>query len=101
MGIPQIHDASPRVTTQALVHDIPVLMNRNIMGGWKYVNEKTGEFFNDLSDIRASLNKILQNTKHGGVYEPRRYVDDNLGDSISGDKLRRFVQENFQDRVKL
>lgn len=99
--VPQVHDASPRVTTQALAMNVPLLMNRNIIGGWKYVNEKTGEFFNDLSDIRTSLKKILQNTKTGGVYEPRRYVDDNLGDSISGDRLRRFVQENFQDRVKL
>ena len=35
--IPQVHDASPRVTTQALMNDVPLLMNRNIMGGWKYV----------------------------------------------------------------
>ena len=32
---------------QALALDVPLLMNRNIIGGWKYVNEKTGEFFND------------------------------------------------------
>merc|ERR1712224_1132550 len=39
--LPQIHDASPRVTTQALIHNVPLFINRNIMGGWKYVNEKT------------------------------------------------------------
>lgn len=33
--LPQIHDASPRVSTQALAHDVPVLMNQHISGGWK------------------------------------------------------------------
>jgi hypothetical protein len=33
--IPQIHDASPRVSTQALAHNVPILMNRHISGGWK------------------------------------------------------------------
>ena len=33
---------------QALALDVPLLMNRNIIGGWKYVNEKTGEFFNEF-----------------------------------------------------
>merc|ERR1712151_344250 len=46
--LPQIHDASPRVSTQALSLDVPALMNRNIKGGWKYTNEKTGEFFHDM-----------------------------------------------------
>jgi hypothetical protein len=34
---PQVHDASPRVTTQALVLDTPILVNKEISGGWKYV----------------------------------------------------------------
>mmetsp|Transcript_36754 Transcript_36754/g.114466 ORF Transcript_36754/g.114466 Transcript_36754/m.114466 type:complete len:559 (-) Transcript_36754:91-1767(-) len=99
--VPQVHDASPRVATQALALGIPLLMNRNIMGGWKYVNEKTGEFFNDMSDFRESVRAVMQKSKAGGVYEPRRYVDESLGDAISGARLRRFVVENFQDRVRL
>merc|ERR1712039_816356 len=48
--LPQVHDASPRVSTQALTLDVPILMNWYIMGGWKYVTEqpgelRTGEFF--------------------------------------------------------
>eukprot|EP00957_Ditylum_brightwellii_P077483 5887795-Ditylum_brightwellii.AAC.1 len=39
--IPQIDDASPRVVTQALALNRPVLMNQNIVGGWKYINKKT------------------------------------------------------------
>ena len=35
--IPNIHDASPRVVTEAMGHNIPCLMNNNIVGGWKYI----------------------------------------------------------------
>ena len=37
--VPAVSDASPRVITQALSLDVPVIVNRNIVGGWKYVNE--------------------------------------------------------------
>merc|ERR1712151_322429 len=59
--LPQVRDASPRVSTQALALDVPILMNWHIQGGWKYVNEKTGEFFHDIKDFRQSLDTILRN----------------------------------------
>merc|ERR1711920_383290 len=99
--LPQVHDASPRVATQALALDTPLLMNRNIIGGWKYVTEKTGEFFNDLSDIRESAQKILRNIEKGGVYEPRKWVTQHFGDTNSGTRLKNWIEENFPDRVKL
>lgn len=98
---PQVHDASPRVVPQALELNTPVLMNRNIIGGWKYVNERTGEFFNDMGDFRESLQKIMHNAKAGGVYEPRKYIEEVAGGDVSGQRLFRFIDENFQDRVKL
>jgi len=96
--IPQVYDASPRVVTQAMALDVPVLMNRNIVGGWKYINDKTGEFFNDLSDFKESYAHVLAN---GNDYEPRRYVIENYGTETSGEKLFRFVKEHFSDRVNL
>merc|ERR1712098_835571 len=98
--VPQVHDASPRVVTQALSLNVPLLMNRHLIGGWKYLNEKTGEFFTDLSDFRASAKKLLRNVD-AGVYEPRKYVDDNIGDAISGARFFKFIDENFRHRVKL
>jgi len=98
--VPQVHDASPRVTTQALALDVPLLMNRNIIGGWKYVNEKTGEFFHDMSDFRDSLARILSKADRH-EYEPRKWVLENAGDQNSGIKLKNFIAENFADRVKL
>jgi len=99
--VPQVHDASPRVATQALVHDVPLLMNKHISGGWKYINENTGEFFHDMSDFRQSLEKILHGAATPGTYQPRKWVLENYGDEHSGKRLLAFVKENFADRVTL
>eukprot|EP00930_Biecheleria_cincta_P023687 TRINITY_DN17068_c0_g1_i3.p1 TRINITY_DN17068_c0_g1~~TRINITY_DN17068_c0_g1_i3.p1 ORF type:complete len:401 (-),score=75.28 TRINITY_DN17068_c0_g1_i3:63-1265(-) len=99
--LPQVHDASPRVSTQALAHDVPILMNWHIKGGWKYVTEKSGEFFHDIHDFRTSLQKILKYSEVPQYYEPRKWVLENYGDQKSGERLLKFVQENFGDRVKL
>jgi len=96
--VPQVHDASPRVTTQALALNVPLLMNYHIMGGWKYINNRTGEFFHDVTDFRTSLEKVLRNQ---GQYEPSQYVFDNFGNAVAGKRLFQFVTENFKDRVEL
>eukprot|EP00913_Durusdinium_trenchii_P031254 g29262.t1 len=98
--LPQVHDASPRVITQALALDVPVLMNKNIIGGWKYLTPTTGEGFNDIHDLKQSIEKLRAGLA-SKAYAPRRYVDENCGDQISGSRLRHFVETNFGDRVKL
>jgi len=99
--LPQIHDASPRVSSQALAHDVPILMNYYIKGGWKYVTEQTGEFFHDMSDFRESLLKILKGADEPHHYEPRKWALEKLGSRNSGERLLKFVEENFANRVKL
>lgn len=99
--LPQMHDASPRVSAQALALDVPLLMNKNLIGGWKYVTEKSGEYFNDMSDFRESATKIVRNAQAGGVYEPRKWVLENYGDENSGLKLKKWIDDKFPDRVKL
>jgi len=102
--IPQMHDASPRVSTQALVHDVPLLMNKHISGGWKYINDNTGEFFQDMRDFRQQLSKILAKSKKKGTpdgYHPRKWTLENYGNENSGKRLLKFIQDNFSDRVKL
>jgi len=96
--IPQVYDASPRVISQAMALNVPVLMNRNIIGGWKYINDQTGEFFHDLSDFKESHSHLMANLEN---YEPHRYITENYGDEISGIRLLNFVKENFSDRVEL
>ena len=99
--VPQMHDASPRVATQALIHNVPLLMNKHISGGWKYVTEQTGEFFHDMSDFRHSLDRILRGTSIPGHYTPRAWVRRHFGNENSGERLLDFVQQNFADRVNL
>jgi len=98
--VPQVHDASPRAAAQALSLDTPVLMNWHLIGGWKYLNDQTGEFFHDMSDFRLSLERIMRKSK-AGSYEPRKYMLSHYGDDISGAKLKQFVQDNFGHRVAL
>jgi hypothetical protein len=95
--IPQVYDASPRVVTQAMTLNVPVLMNRNIIGGWKYINDKTGEFFHDMSDLRKSIDILSANL---GSYEPRKYITENYGNELYGKKLRAFVEAHFSERVE-
>merc|ERR1712151_132277 len=99
--LPQVHDASPRVSTQALALDVPILMNYHIMGGWKYVTEKTGEFFHDINDFRDALRKILKYADTPGHYEPRKWVLENYDNPNSGKRLFDFVEKNFKGRVRL
>lgn len=99
--LPQLHDASPRVSTQALSHDVPLLMNAHIVGGWKYLNEKTGEFFTDMRDFRQALDKILRGADIPNHYEPRKFVLENYGDKHTGRRLLKYVKENFAHRVDL
>ena len=97
--LPQVYDASPRVAVEAMSLNLPLLMNSEIVGGWKYINEHTGEFFrDDMSDFRSSLAKLMSNLD---TYSPRSYVDANYGSTKAGAKLRSFVEEHFASRVTL
>jgi len=95
--LPQVHDASPRVSTQALSHDVPVLMNKNIKGGWKYTNDKTGEFFHDMSNFRQSLEKIIKYADVPYHYEPRKWITEHQGNERAGLRLYEWVRDNFPD----
>jgi hypothetical protein len=78
--------------------NVPLLMNDNIVGGWKYLNEKTGEFFHDIHDFKSRLRKLLDSLD---TYAPRDYVSSNYGNEISGVKFKDFVMEHWGDRVTL
>lgn len=98
--LPQIHDASPRVATEALALDTPLLMNQYISGGWKYINPKTGEFFRGMEDLREKLKIILKNADIEKHYEPRKWVLSHYGDDIAGRRLLDFVRTEFPEWYK-
>ena len=70
--VPNVSDASPRVVTEAMTLNVPVLMNENIVGGWKYINKKTGEFFNGTKEDFYKQFTYMMN--HLDNYQPRPYI---------------------------
>tara|TARA_B100000787_G_C16197105_1_gene301751 strand:- start:2217 stop:2822 length:606 start_codon:yes stop_codon:yes gene_type:complete len=96
--IPNIHDASPRVLCESLAHDLRCLVNKNLVGGWKYVNENTGEFFTNEKDFEEKIDKILNNYDS---YSPRKYFVENYGIKNSGKKLKDFVYKIFGDKINI
>ena len=96
--IPSIADASPRVITEALCLDLPIIVNKNILGGWKYVNEQTGVFFNDLNDFEYNLGILLKNMD---TYTPRQYFIDNYGVVRSGERMLQFMRQHFSNKLNI
>lgn len=93
--VPNIYDASPRVVAECLVKGVPVLMNKSIIGGFKYINEDyTGEFFIDENDIKTSLDNLLKNLNK---YNPKKWWQNNYGIEKSSIKLRNFLYKFYPD----
>ena len=90
MLLPNLEEASPRVLTEALALNKPVFVYENILGGWKYVNEKTGILFNE-SNIKEKAIELLNNI-HNNKYFPRDYYINNYGLKNSGKKLKDFLK---------
>jgi hypothetical protein len=95
--IPNISDASPRVLTESLIKGVPVIVNKNIFGGWKYVCNKTGLFFEDDNDIVDNIKKIIEKVDQK-KYNTRQWFlknyyveEDNKKIPISGINLRNFI----------
>ena len=94
--VPNIYDASPRVLTEALCHNLPCLVNYNIVGGWKYVNKKTGEFFTNEIDFEKAL-QTLKTNMYNNKYSPREYFINNHGPKYEGKELIKFIKEIIPD----
>ena len=93
--VPNVSDASPRVITEAICYNIPVLVNQNILGGWhNIVPSITGEFFNDENDIEEVLNRML-NTNGIQRYQPRQWFEKNRGRKLSGKLLAQFLTQHY------
>jgi hypothetical protein len=94
--VPNITDASPRVVTEAMCYNLPIFMNIDILGGWKYViPDETGDFFNnDIGYFKPCLESFLDNL-FKGVYHPRDFFIRNYGPENSGKRLLKFVESIY------
>jgi len=96
--VPNTADASPRVMTEAMCYKKPILVNKNIVGGWKYVTEETGEDFIE-DNFEEKLDKFIKNLDK---YKAREYFIKNYGAENSGKRLLQFIKENFnKDELNL
>ena len=93
-----VEDASPRTVSEALCFGLPVLMNKNILGGWQYVNDQTGEFFDgdNLDTFEPVLDKFIKKLNNN-EYTPREWFIKNYGELNSGAKLLEFVKSIFKE----
>ena len=57
---PNTEDCSPLLLSESLVRNRPVLVNENILGGWKYINDNTGALFT-LDNLETKLSFIMNN----------------------------------------
>ena len=70
--VPSVHDASPRILTQAMTMGVGIVVNKYIVGGWHYVNKETGGFFSDEGDIVSVVNRVIKRQKNEEL-SPRRW----------------------------
>lgn len=84
--VPSVMDASPRLLAEALCMDVPILVNRRILGGWKYVTESTGAFFDGDDDVGEAAAQCLS-----GPTRPRAWFKANYGPAKSSMRLSRFL----------
>lgn len=85
--VPNVLDASPRIITQALCMNLPILVNRQILGGWKYTNSQTGAFFDGEEDVAAGAAQCL-----AAGPQPRKWYAQNHGPYRSSQRLHAFLR---------
>ena len=96
--LPQQFDASCRAGTESLCFNLPILMNKDIIGGWHYINHQTGEFVDlyNFDSFEKTLAKFLKKLNNN-EYQPRDWFIKNYGKYNSGKRLLKFVQEVFKE----
>jgi hypothetical protein len=80
-------DPSPRVLSEALSLDVPLLLNREILGGWHYLNRWTGVFFADEGDVAAGARRCLTDRS----WWCRPWFEAHHGPRRSGRRLARLI----------
>lgn len=90
-------DASARCTTESMCFNLPILMNKDILGGWHYINDQTGEFVDmyNYDEFEKTLTKFLHKLQNN-EYKPREWFINNYGKYHSGKRLLNFVKQVFK-----
>jgi hypothetical protein len=93
--VPNVADASPRIITEALCYNMPVLVNEHIFGGWhNVVAGVTGEFFSGTQDLPRALDRITKLT----TYRPREWFVEHRGKK-SRKEFAEFLNKIYDTHV--
>ena len=90
--VPNIYDASPRVVAECITKDIPVLMNQEILCGFKYIHPETGEFFSTETDFKPALERLLGRID---TISPKEWWSKHYSTENAYKKLRDFLAKSF------
>jgi len=90
--VPNIYDASPRVVAECIIKDVPVLMNRHILCGSKYINYETGELFSNEIDLKPALTNMVNKQYK---IAPKKWWSENYSNDKCQKRLRDFLYESF------
>jgi hypothetical protein len=85
--VPNAIDPSPRIVAEALCLNLPVLIQRRILGGWKYINRYTGTFFDDEHDVVAAAAELL-----ASAVAPCEWFRGNFGPESSSRRLTALLR---------
>lgn len=72
--LPSDADASPRLLVEALVRNRPLVVNSKIYGGWKYINDNNGSFFDGPSIEEFVKNKYKKDYKKNLICAIRKVL---------------------------
>lgn len=86
---PNTVDNSPRLISECLIRNVPILVNKHIHGGWHYVSQDTGLEF-DKESLGKSVEKVLN-----GKFNPNEYFMRHHGFVNSSQKLGSFLNQIF------
>ena len=84
--VPNVLDASPQLVVEALSLGLPVAVNEQILGGWKYVHPATGRFFTNEDDVVHAVRACLH-----GATAPRDWLARHGGPKRAERRLARFL----------
>ena len=82
---PNVVDNSPRMLSECLIRNVPAVVNKNIHGGWHYINNKTGILFSPKT-LDKSIEYVMNSS-----FRPRDYFMEHYGFKRSSSKLASFV----------
>jgi len=86
---PNTVDNSPRLITECLIRNIPILINKSIHGGWHYVSKDTGATFKKQT-LSDAIDFIMTSK-----FEPRSYFMRHYGFEHSTRRLALFLKKIF------